>query len=74
MSDIGNAIRIARKYKGLTQEELAKLAGISMMSIRRYESGERMPTEKIVKSIFTILKPENYGYCPFCGRKIEVSE
>ena len=74
MSDIGNAIRMARKYKGLTQEELAKRAGISMMSIRRYESGDRMPTENIVNSIFTILKPDNLGYCPCCGRKIEISE
>lgn len=28
---------------GLTQEELAQKTGVSTMSIRRYESGERMP-------------------------------
>ena len=33
-----------RKSRGLKQEEAAKLSGISYMSYRRYETGEREPT------------------------------
>ena len=39
---IGEKIKQYRKLKGLTQEELAKNSGLSTMSIRRYESGERI--------------------------------
>lgn len=44
-------IKEARKFKGLSQEELAKKAGISVMSIRRYESGERIPNEDTLQKI-----------------------
>lgn len=44
-------IREERKFYGLTQEELAKKAGISTMSIRRYETGERMPNRKTLEKI-----------------------
>lgn len=50
MKAIGEQIRQHRKIKGLTQEELAKESGLSTMSIRRYESGERIaPQENLVK-------------------------
>lgn len=48
---IGAMIKNARKFNGLTQEELAKKIGISTISIRRYESGERMPDIEIIKRI-----------------------
>jgi len=51
MSSIGEKIREHRKWRGLTQQELADAIGISVMSIRRYESGERKPTEEMVKTI-----------------------
>lgn len=40
--DTSTRIRQQRKLKGFTQEELAKAAGLSTMSIRRYENGERI--------------------------------
>ncbi len=50
MKAIGEQIRQHRKIKGLTQEELAKLSDLSTMSIRRYESGERIaPQEALIK-------------------------
>lgn len=50
MKAIGEQIRQHRKIKGLTQEELAKESGLSTMSIRRYESGERIaPQDNLVK-------------------------
>lgn len=50
MKVIGEKIRQHRKIKGLTQEELAKESGLSTMSIRRYESGERIaPQDTLIK-------------------------
>lgn len=37
----GEIIKRIRKWRGLTQKELADKCGISEMSIRRYESGDR---------------------------------
>ena len=42
-SDPGKIMRRARKKQGLTQAELAEKAGVSTMTIRRYESGDRKP-------------------------------
>lgn len=41
--NIGSQIRKYRKQKEFTQEQLAQKTGISLMSIRRYETGERKP-------------------------------
>ena len=46
---VGKKIRQQRKIKGLTQEELASAVSLSTMTIRRYESGERMITEDTIK-------------------------
>ncbi len=49
-ASIGEQIRKYRKLKGLTQEELAKKSGLSTMSIRRYETGERIaPQPNLIK-------------------------
>lgn len=65
---LGTNIREARKMIGLTQTELAQKAEISVMSIRRYESGERLPTLELLEKIATflgtsanfLLPPDNY--------------
>lgn len=58
---IGEKIRQIRKEKGLTQKELADKAGLSTMSIRRYENGERVAPEKLLKSIARALNlPESF--------------
>lgn len=58
---IGEKIRQIRKEKGLTQKELADKAGLSTMSIRRYENGERVAPEKLLKSIACALNlPESF--------------
>lgn len=44
-----------RKSKGLTQEELAKIVGISQNSISRFETGESIPKPVIAKKIAKIL-------------------
>ncbi len=46
MGDIGKRIKIARKYKGLSQDELAKRIGVAQQNIARWEKGERIPGAK----------------------------
>jgi len=55
MQETGRHIRQYRKIAGLTQEELARKIGISTMSIRRYESGERIATLGMLQRIATTL-------------------
>lgn len=52
---MGMRIRQSRKIKGLTQADLASIINVSTMSIRRYESGERIVTEEILKRIASAL-------------------
>lgn len=47
----GSRIRAARKSKGLRQEELANLIGVSTSSVTRWENDEREPTVSFVKLI-----------------------
>lgn len=44
-----------RKMRGMTQIELAKKADISVNSLRRYESGERIPTIKVLREVAEAL-------------------
>lgn len=48
-------IKQLRKAKGLTQQELAQKAGVSYLSIHRYESGERIPSVDIAARIAQAL-------------------
>ena len=43
MSSLSERMLALRKSKGLKQEKAAELCGISYMSYRRYETGEREP-------------------------------
>lgn len=43
MTNLPERMLALRKSKGLKQEEAAKLSGLSYMSYRRYETGEREP-------------------------------
>lgn len=55
MSTMGERIRENRKRAGLTQEQLAKKIGVSMMSIRRYEKDERIVTNDTLQKIADAL-------------------
>jgi transcriptional regulator with XRE-family HTH domain len=50
-----NFILYFRKKVGLSQKQLAELTGISEMSIRRYESGERDPRASDIKKLAETL-------------------
>lgn len=51
----GERIRALRKEKGLTQEQLADLTGVSLMSIRRYEKGNKKYQADILEKIAEAL-------------------
>lgn len=44
-TELHEALSIARKRAGLTQVELAKLAGVAHTTIVRMESGAHVPTQ-----------------------------
>ena len=64
MKLLGENIRHVRKIKGLTQEELAKKAGMSTMSIRRYENGERIIKLGALKRIAAALNTPIHNLIP----------
>ena len=53
---IAERIKEKRKSNGLTQTQLADLVGVSSMSLRRWEWGERVPSADIVPKLAEILK------------------
>ena len=53
-------MRKFRKTRGMTQEELAKNSNLSTMSIRRYESGERIVTDEALQRIANALEISIY--------------
>lgn len=55
MIQIGDNIRIARKRKGLTQEELAGLIGVTSQAVSRWESGAGLPDISMIVPIAQVL-------------------
>ena len=54
--EIGEKIKIARKKKGMTQEDLGKLVGVQKSAIAKYESGrvvniKRSTLQKIASAL-----------------------
>ncbi|MBX0333590.1 helix-turn-helix domain-containing protein [Pontibacter sp. HSC-14F20] len=55
MKQSGNKILEIRKRKGLSQEELSEMAGISLRTLQRLEKGETEPRGYTLKSICRAL-------------------
>ena len=67
---LADEIRAARQAAGLTQEQLADLAGVSVASVRSWEQGLRVPANsfalRIVRDVLAGLnnderRPPNEG-------------
>ena len=54
----GNLLRRARAQKGLTQRQLAALAGVPQSSIAKIESGVRQPTLPVLTRILVAVDLE----------------
>lgn len=57
--EFSDALRMARKDKKLTQDELAAKLGISVVSIRRYETGGSYPDVGILGSMCVALQNDS---------------
>ena len=61
-----NNLRLAREAAGLTQEQAAELLQCEPRSLRRYETGERLPRADVIQRMmlaydceFATLFPDN---------------
>ena len=52
---VARNLRRLRKHMSLTQIEMAKKIGVSIATLRRYESGEHTPNAVMIKTIADIL-------------------
>jgi putative transcriptional regulator len=52
----GLKMKLKRVEKGLSQEQLATLAGISKLTVARYEKNERDPKISIIKKLCEALE------------------
>lgn len=55
MSGVGEVLETARRARGMTQAELADLAGITQAALSRYENGLREPEESHLEAIAAAL-------------------
>ncbi|MEO3933475.1 helix-turn-helix domain-containing protein [Micrococcaceae bacterium Sec7.4] len=55
VQSIGAGIRSARKDAGITQEDLAHLAGISVRTVRAIETGTGNPSLQAVVAVSDVL-------------------
>jgi transcriptional regulator with XRE-family HTH domain len=49
-------VRTARALLDWTQPDLAKAAGIALATLKRFEQGYRVPTDRTLAKIFKVLK------------------
>lgn len=54
--NIGEKIQFYRKANNLTQKQLSELSGVSEISIRKYEAGDRFPKPEQLKKIASVLE------------------
>lgn len=62
---IGEDIKNLRTSKGLTQQELSRMTGISVNSLSRYERGLRQPTVEAVSKIAKALGIDPFSLFSF---------
>ncbi len=55
---IGQRIQDLRKDYKMTQVKFAEKIGVSVRTLHRFETGERLPTIDILKNIFDIFEIE----------------
>ncbi|MGI6120272.1 MAG: helix-turn-helix transcriptional regulator [Desulfosporosinus sp.] len=53
---IGSNVKARREQRGLTQEELAKIAGVATTTISSIEVDYRLPSVKVAKKLARALR------------------
>jgi transcriptional regulator with XRE-family HTH domain len=64
----GAAIQAARLAAGLTQDRLARAAGVSLGTVRKVEQGKRRPGPALAARLVEVLGVAIETDCPCCGR------
>ena len=64
---IGEKIHRIRKERGYTAEQFAEMLGISTVSLRKYEDGERTPKEPMITEIASCLEVNPSSLKSDCG-------
>ena len=54
--NIAESLKLLRRRKGLTQEDLARLLGVSRITVARWESGQRFPTTEQLMKLSKVLE------------------
>ena len=57
-----NIYKTSRKAAGLTQESEAERLGISVESLRAYESGQRIPPNEVVELMVILYNAQHLAY------------
>lgn len=55
VAELGQALRQLRVERGIRQRDLATRAGLSESMLSRYESGQRLPTVKVLSEVLSAL-------------------
>ncbi|ESC96308.1 DNA-binding helix-turn-helix protein [Escherichia coli 907391] len=58
--DYAKKLRQIRKAEGLTQKQFADITGLSLATIRNYESGQKNARAKIVEAVLQVDRFEKY--------------
>ncbi len=48
---LGNRLRVARAERGLSQEDLARMAGVTRQTISYIETGQYSPSTKLARAV-----------------------
>lgn len=62
---IGRNLRKIREEKGLSQDEVAKSAGISLSYYNKLENGKKNLTQKVLQGICKALKIKSSDILPY---------
>lgn len=78
--DYAKKLRLIRKTEGLTQKQFADITGLSLATVRNYESGQKIARAKIVEAVLQVDRFEKYMFwlikdktLPVAGQIIQLS-
>lgn len=69
--NLAQGVKELRKRKALSQDELAKNAGLSLRTVQRVENGETIPTGETLKRLAAVLEVSPNELLEFVSEKEE---
>lgn len=62
ISSLGKRLTAFRKLRGLTQENLAEMCGVSLATISRWETGSLQPKPRNLKKLAEVLETDEASF------------